>query len=259
MLAVRIRFFERGFIFGKLIFSPPLFFFLASCNYSQCLWDFLFNCLYQVTQDVILDTNQKGENMTKYCLLQARVFPCRGLCSGCPPEPGQRLSSSCSKRHSARCQPQTRLLEALETKMKGENQLEFEEAALEVCNLHWRAQWRWQRVLLVSLSCVTGILWALLAARASQSLKNQNPASVTSWETLSGSCTSPHPNGSLPTGKSPLNHSLGKALVVLQGLRNSCLLLPYNTITTTQEWSHCSHRINSNNYNYFFLDFSVHI
>lgn len=129
-------FFRERFYFWKIDFFPPLFFFLASCNYSQCLWDFLFNCLYQVTQDVILDTNQKGENMTKYCLLQARVFPCRGLCSGCPPEPGQRLSSSCSKRHSARCQPQARLLEALETKMKGENQLEFEEAALEVCNLH---------------------------------------------------------------------------------------------------------------------------
>lgn len=40
-----------------------------------------------------------------------------------------------------------------------------------VCDLHWRAQWRWQRVLPVSLSCVTGISWALLAATAAQTLK----------------------------------------------------------------------------------------
>lgn len=167
--------FGKGFIFGKLISSPtPLFFFLAFCNYSQCLWDFLFHCLHQVTWDVILDTNQKGKNMTKYCLLQAHVFPCIGLCSGCPPEPGQRLSSSCSKRHSTRCQPQARLLEALEIKMKGEKPVGiFEEAALEVSDLHWRAQWRWQRVLPISLPCVTGILQAPLAAKASQSLKKK--------------------------------------------------------------------------------------
>lgn len=120
MLAVWIHFLRKVLFLENLFFFLPLFFFLAFCNYSQCLWDFLFHCLHQVTRDVILDTNQKGENMTKYCLLQAHVFPCRGLCSGCPPEAGQRFSSSCSKRHNARCQPQARLLEALEIKMKGE-------------------------------------------------------------------------------------------------------------------------------------------
>lgn len=95
------------------------------------------------------------------------------------------------------------------SKRREKKQLEFEEAALEVCNLPWRAQWRWQRVLPVSQSCGTGILWTPLAAKAAQSLKKSTRASVTSWEMLSGSCTSPHPNGSLPTGMSPPNHSLG--------------------------------------------------
>lgn len=89
------------------------------------------------------------------------------------------------------------------------NQLEFEEAALEVCNLPWRAQWRWQCVLPISLSCVTGILWAPLAAKAAQSLKNQKWCKCDQLGDVSGSCTSPHPSGSLPTGKSPPNHSPG--------------------------------------------------
>lgn len=59
------------------------------------------------------------------------------------------------------------------SKWREKKQLEFEGAALEVCNLPWRAQWRWQHVLPISLSCVTGILWALLAAKAFQSLKKK--------------------------------------------------------------------------------------
>lgn len=93
-------------------------------------------------------------------------------------------------------------------KWREKKQLEFEEAALEVCNLHWRAQWRWQRVLPVSLSYVIGVLWALLAAKDSRSLKK---GVLQVW--AAGRCCRAHPNGSLPIGKSPQITPWGRHLV----------------------------------------------
>lgn len=216
MLAVWIHFLRKVLFLENLFFSSPYFSFWLSVTIPSVCGIFFFIVCTRWPEMWYWTLTKRGKIWQNIAFSRHMSFHAEASALAALQRQDKGFPHPAPKGTMLAASPRLVCLRHWKSKWREKNQLEFEEAALEVCDLYWRAQWRWQRVPPTSLPCVTGILWALLPAKASQSWKKRNPASVTSWEMLSGWCSSLHPNRSLPTGESPPSHSLGKALGVLQ-------------------------------------------